>query len=141
VIASLNFPTRSESLAPDADEPLSALRARANAPKTPAALDRAGVLFAFESGGLEEPRDFIRHAARTVQHGLARDAALRALTLNAATMAGVADRLGSLEPGKMANVLVTEGDLFDEKMTIRHVFVDGRPVNLDVRPPPGNRRP
>ena len=40
--------------------------------------------------------------------------------------------MGSLEVGKIANVLVTEGDLFDEKMTIKHVFVEGRAVNLDV---------
>jgi imidazolonepropionase-like amidohydrolase len=75
-----------------------------------------------------------------VQNGLSRDAALKALTLQAATIAGAADRVGSLEVGKMANVLVTEGDLFDEKMTIKHVFVDGRPVNLDLPPQPGNRR-
>ena len=49
VIYSLNFPTRRPSLAPDADEPLSVLRERANAPKGPAVLDKAGVLFAFES--------------------------------------------------------------------------------------------
>ena len=49
VIYSLNFPKRAPSLAPDADEPLSVLRERANAPKGPAALDKAGLLFAFES--------------------------------------------------------------------------------------------
>lgn len=140
VILSLDYPRRSESLAPDADEPLSALRARANAPKAAAALAKGGVPFAFESGALGDPRDFIRNAARAVQNGLSRDDALRALTLQAATMAGAADRVGSLEVGKIANVLVTEGDLFDEKMTIKHVFVDGRAVNLDVAPASGNRR-
>jgi imidazolonepropionase-like amidohydrolase len=65
---------------------------------------------------------------------------LKALTLQAATIAGAAGRVGSLEVGKMANLLVTEGDLFDEKMTIKHVFVSGRPVNLDMPPPQGNRR-
>jgi imidazolonepropionase-like amidohydrolase len=75
-----------------------------------------------------------------VQNGLAREDALKALTLQAATIAGAADRLGSLEVGKAANVLVTSGDLFDEKMTIKHVFVDGRPVNLDLPPERNNRR-
>jgi imidazolonepropionase-like amidohydrolase len=140
VILSLDFPTRSISLAPDADEPLDTLRARANAPKVAAALDKAGIAFAFEAGALSEPKDFVKNAARTVQNGLSRDAALKALTLQAATIAGAADRVGSLEVGKMANVLVTEGDLFDEKMTIKHVFVDGRPVNLDLPSQPGNRR-
>jgi imidazolonepropionase-like amidohydrolase len=140
VIVGLDYPTRPQNLAPDADEPLSALRARANAPKVAAALDKAGVAFAFESGSLTEPKDFIKNAAKAVQNGLSRDAALKALTLQAATIAGAAGRVGSLEAGKMANLLITEGDLFDEKMTIKHVFVSGRPVNLDVPQPQGNRR-
>ena len=140
VIFSLNFPTKPETLAPDADEPLRTLRMRANTPKVPAALDKAGVVFAFESAGLSEPKDFIKNAAKTVQQGLSRDEALKALTIDAATIAGAADRLGSLEVGKVANLLVTEGDLFDEKMTIKHVLVDGRPVNLDIPNPRNNRR-
>jgi imidazolonepropionase-like amidohydrolase len=130
VIYSLNFPTRRTSLAPGADEPLSVLRDRAIAPKGPAALDKAGVLFAFESSGLSDPKDFLKNAQKTVASGLSKDAALRALTLNAATLAGAADRLGSLDRGKIANVLITEGDLFDDKAVIKHVFVNGRPVRL-----------
>jgi imidazolonepropionase-like amidohydrolase len=140
VIVSLNYPVRPQNLAPDADEPLSVLRTRSNAPKTPAALVKAGVPFAFASDGLDEPRDFIRNAAKTVQHGLSREEALKALTLQAATIAGAADRVGTLEPGKMANVLVTEGDLFDDKMQIKYVFVEGRPVNLDVPNTQSGRR-
>jgi imidazolonepropionase-like amidohydrolase len=55
---------------------------------------------------------------------------LKALTLNAATIAGAADRVGSIERGKIANLVVTDGDLFDEKSTIKHVFVGGRAVRL-----------
>jgi imidazolonepropionase-like amidohydrolase len=131
VIYSLNFPTRRLSLAPDADEPLSVLRERANAPKGPAALDKAGVLFAFESSGLSDPKDFLKNAQKTVANGLSRDAAIKALTINAATIAGAADRLGSLDKGKIANLIVAEGDLFDEKAKITHVFVNGRPVKLN----------
>lgn len=130
VIYSLNFPTRRPSLAPDADEPLSALRDRANAPKEPAALDKAGILFAFESSGLSDPRDFIKNAQKTVAAGLPKDAAIKALTMNAAAIAGAADRLGSLDTGKIANLIVTDGDLFDEKTAIKHVFVNGREVKL-----------
>jgi imidazolonepropionase-like amidohydrolase len=132
VILSLNYPARPQTLAPDADEPLQALRARANAPKTAAALEKAGVPFAFASAGLSDPKDFVKNAARAVEHGLSREAALRALTLGAATIAGAADRLGSLEAGKIANLIVTEGDLFDEKMAIKHVFVGGTSVALDA---------
>ncbi|OFW47245.1 MAG: hypothetical protein A3J29_18760 [Acidobacteria bacterium RIFCSPLOWO2_12_FULL_67_14b] len=131
VIYSLNFPTRPVSLAPDADEPLSVLRDRANAPKSPAALDKAGVLFAFESNGLVEAKDFLKNAQKTVAGGLSKESALKALTLNAATMAGAADRLGSLDRGKIANIVVTDGDLFEEKTAIKHVFVNGRSVKLN----------
>ncbi len=133
VIYSMNFPARRPSLAPDADESLSVLRDRANAPKGPALLDKAGILFAYESAGLAETKDFLKNAQKTVASGLSRDAAIKALTLNAATIAGAADRLGSLDKGKIANVIVTDGDLFDEKTAIKHVFVNGRPVTLPGR--------
>lgn len=139
VILSLNYPTRPQNLAPDADEPLRVLRDRADAPKTAAALAKAGVPFAFATAGLSEPRDFVKNAAKAVQSGLSREDALRALTLQAATIAGAADRLGSLEAGKIANVLITEGDLFDEKMQIKHVFVSGRRVNIEAAAPEGSK--
>ena len=135
VIYNVNYPTRSRSLPPDADEPLSVLRARANAPKVPAALQKAGVTFAFSSAGLRDPRDFVRNVARAVRKGLPADAALRALTADAAKIAGAADRLGTLEKGRIANLLVTEGDIFDNAMKVKHVFVDGRMVNVEEAPP------
>lgn len=138
VIYSLHYPERLKSLAPDADEPLREVRARANAPKTPGALQKAGILFAFESGGLEEPKDFVANAGKAVKAGLPAEAAIRALTINAATIAGAADRVGSLEKGKIANVIVTDGDLFGEKTAIKHVFIDGRPIRLE--PPAEPRR-
>ncbi len=140
VILSLNYPTRSESLAPDADEPLATLRARAQAPATAAALDKAGVPFAFASAGLDQPSDVVKNVAKAVQQGLARERALAALTLDAARMAGVADRMGSIEVGKLANLVVTSGDLFDEKSAVKHVFVHGWPVNLDPPRPRATRQ-
>jgi imidazolonepropionase-like amidohydrolase len=137
VIVSVDYPARSKSLPPDADEPLRVLRARANAPKTAAALEAAGVLFAFESGALKEPGDFVKNVGRAVKAGLSTDAAIRALTINAAKIAGVPNRLGSIEIGKIANLVVTDGDPFDEKTAIKHVFIDGRLVALDK----GDRRP
>jgi len=134
VIFSLNYPERSRALAPDADEPVRTLRARADAPKVPAALAKAGVPFAFESAGLTDPKDFVKNAAKAVKAGLAPDAAIRALTVGAATIAGVADRLGTIEKGKIANLVVTDGDLFEEKTKVTRVFVDGRPVSLEAAP-------
>jgi imidazolonepropionase-like amidohydrolase len=134
VIYNLNYPTRSRTLAPDADEAIEALRARAQAPKVPAALEKAGLVFAFSSAGLRESRDFVRNVGRAVKEGLSPEAAIRALTINAARIAGASDRVGSLEKGKIANVLVTEGDLFDERLRIKHVFVDGRMLAVEEAP-------
>jgi imidazolonepropionase-like amidohydrolase len=139
VLFSLNYPSRSRALAPEAEEPARELRLRARAPKTPAALATAGVPFAFTGAGLATPADFVRNVARAVREGLSEEAAIRALTLDAARIAGAADRLGSLEKGKIANVIVTSGDLFAEATRIRHVFVDGRIVNIDVTEAPSGR--
>jgi imidazolonepropionase-like amidohydrolase len=140
VIYSLNFPVRPRTLSPDADEPIETLRVRANAPKVPGELARAGVTFAFETAGLSDPKDFVRNAAKAVKAGLAEDAAIRALTIAAATIAGVGDRLGSIEKGKSANLIVTDGNLFDDKTKVTRVFVEGRAVALDAAAPaPGGR--
>jgi imidazolonepropionase-like amidohydrolase len=139
VIYNLNYPVRSRLLPPDADEPLRELRARARAPKVPADLDKAGIVFAFSSVGIREPRDFVRNAARAVKEGLSADAAIRALTINAAKIAGADSRLGSLEKGKIANVIVADGDLFEERTRVRHVFIDGVKVDIDDTPPPSGR--
>ena len=140
VIYNVNYPTRSRALPPDADETIAALRARANAPRVPAALNKAGVTFGFSGAGLREPRDFVRNVGRAVKEGLPADAALRALTADAAKVAGAGDRLGTLEKGRIANVLVTEGDLFDERMKVKHVFVDGRLIHPEDAPAPPERR-
>jgi len=134
VIYSLNYPQRPRALAPDADEPMTALRDRAGAPKTPGGLAKAGVTFAFSSAGLTDPKDFIKNAVKAVKAGLAEDAAIRALTMSAAMMAGVGDRLGSIEKGKAANLVVTDGNLFDEKTKITRVFVEGRSIALETAP-------
>jgi len=91
-----------------------------------------GVTSAFESAGLTDPKDFVRNAAKAVKAGLSADAALRAMTIGAAAIAGVADRLGSIERGKTANLIVTDGDLFDEKTKITRVFVEGRSIAIDL---------
>ena len=126
----------------DADTPVRITRMRQNAAKVPAALEKAGIPFAFTVGGLQSPAEFVRSVARTVKEGgLAEDSALKALTINAARLAGAAERLGTIEKGKMANVIVTDGNLFDASR-IRHVFVAGWPVDIEVaaQPPAGRGR-
>ena len=74
---------------------------------------------------------FRKNLRLALDRGLTERDALAALTTIPARLCGVADRLGTIEKGKIANLLVTEGDIFDNGR-IRHVFIDGRPVEIDV---------
>jgi imidazolonepropionase-like amidohydrolase len=75
-----------------------------------------------------------------VDAGLSAERALRAFTLDAAGILGVGDRLGSIEPGKIANLVVTDGDLWDEKTKVKMVFVDGRRFEVREAPQPERER-
>lgn len=126
VLLSLNFPKRTASASPDADpESMDTLRFRAEVPKTAGRLAAAGVKFAFQSGGATAA-DYFSNAGKSVENGLSRDAAIRAMTLGAAEMLGVDNRLGSVEAGKIANLVVMKGDIFGRDRFASHVFVDGK---------------
>jgi len=138
VLLSLNFPKRTSAQVPEADpDPLRVLRERVDAPKTAARLASAGVRFAFQSGQMTNIADFLPNALKAIDNGLARDEALRALTIRPAEFFGVADRLGSIEAGKIANLIVTRGDLFNKDTRITQVFIDGRPIELRPATPAG----
>ena len=110
----------------DQGDPLRTLRFRDRAPSTPAKLNAAGVKFAFASEGTGNPKDVLRNVAKSIAAGLPADVALRALTLGAAEILGVADRIGSVEPGKIANLVVTDGDIFADATNVKWIFVDGK---------------
>ncbi len=131
VLVALDWPAAAKDPDPDAHETMRALRLRARAPETPAALREAGVRFAFATEALDDPAGALEAVKKAVDAGLARDAAVRALTLDAAAIYGVDDRLGSLDPGKIANLLVTAGELFTEGVLLDRVVVDGRIFDLD----------
>ena len=138
VLLSLNFPRRAAAASPEADaEPLRVLRERVEAPKTAGRLAAAGVRFAFQSGGMTTMNDFLANAARAVEAGLSRDDAVRALTLRPAEILGVANQLGSVEVGKIANLTVTRGDLFARERRVTHLFIDGRQIELRPVATPG----
>lgn len=139
VILSVDFPKRAADLPEDEDETLRVLRERAETPSGAARLERAGVKFALTAGTLR-PQDFIPNVQKAVQAGLSKDAAVRALTKSAAEILGVAEQLGTIEPGKIANLVVMSGDLFEKDTKIRHVFIDGIEVELK-KPDPTPRRP
>jgi imidazolonepropionase-like amidohydrolase len=126
VLVNAKWPEVEKDADPEDRPTLRELRFRDRAPSAPAALAKANVKFAFYSGGLTTPKDVLKAAKKSIDAGLSADAALRALTLSAAEIYGVSDRMGSIEVGKIANLVVTDGDLFDEKTKIKMVFVDGR---------------
>jgi len=129
VILSVDFPRRAADLPDDEDETLRVLRQRAEAPKGAGKLAQAGVKFAFTSGSLR-PQDFIANVQKAVENGLSKDEALRALTVNAAEIFGAGDQLGTIEVGKIANLVVASGDLLAKDTKVRHVFIDGEQIEL-----------
>jgi imidazolonepropionase-like amidohydrolase len=101
--------------------------------KTPAQLQKAGVLFALnDEHGESRYRNLPFNAGTAASYGLTKEQALQAITLNSARILGVDDKTGSLEVGKDANIVVSEGDLLDMRTSIIvHAFIQGREVSLD----------
>jgi len=105
------------------------LRQRAETPRGAGKHAQAGVKFAFTSGSLR-PQDFIANVQKAVENGLSKDEALRALTINAAEIFGASDQLGTIEGGKIANLVVASGDILAKETKVRHVFIDGEQIEL-----------
>jgi imidazolonepropionase-like amidohydrolase len=109
--------------------------------RNPGELVEAGVSIAFASGagggfgpsGPHGSRTVPYEAAAAVAYGLPEKEALRAVTLNAAEMLGVGDRLGSIEPGKVGNLIVTDGNPLEIRTRIEHVVIAGREVSTENR--------
>jgi imidazolonepropionase-like amidohydrolase len=134
VLLSLDLPKRTTAALPEADpEPLRVLRERVEAQQTAGKLAKAGVRFAFESGSLTNMSELMANAGKTIENGLSATDAVRAFTIWPAEILGVQNQLGSIEVGKIANLTIVRGELFDRNSRVTYVFIDGRPV--DLRPP------
>ena len=96
-------------------------------------LSKAGVLFAFSSGVYDNVRLVPFQAAMSVAWGLNRDEAIKALTVNAARIFGVDRAVGTIEAGKIANLVVVNGDPLEIRSQIRHVVIAGRDVPLESK--------
>src|SRR5437764_14099187 len=130
IILPLDFPKP-----PEIERPAQALEVELDelqhwdrAPSNPARLAEAGIPFAFTTQKLEKPeKDFWSHIRLAIRRGLNKDAALAALTSTPAEMFGLSDRLGTIAPGRIANLVVTNGDIFsDEGTKVLTAWIDGR---------------
>jgi imidazolonepropionase-like amidohydrolase len=101
--------------------------------RMPAELNKRGVKIAFASYDAHQVRNLQYAAGYAVSFGLPYDEALKAITLNPAEIWGVADKLGSLDAGKTANVVVADGDPLDLKTDVKYLFIAGREVPLTSR--------
>jgi imidazolonepropionase-like amidohydrolase len=100
----------------------------------PAKLQQAGVRFCISTGDSgPEVRNLAQYAGMAAAFGLSKDDAVKSVTLYPAQILNVADRLGSIEPGKMANLVVTDGDLLEIRSRIVYLYIDGRSVVLSSR--------
>jgi len=100
--------------------------------KTAAALQKAGVLFAISDDDAQtRGRNLPFNAGTAAAYGLTKEEALAAISLNAAKIMGVADKAGSIEVGKDANIVVSEGDLLDMRTSnVTDAFIQGRKIDL-----------
>jgi len=138
VILPVNFPE-----APKVETPEEALAVTLEdlshweaAPGNPKWLDDAGVTFAFTSSQLKNPTDFMARIRKALDSGLSKDTALAALTLYPARMLGVEQKLGTIDVGKLGNLVVTNGELFGEQTKISDVWIAGK--NYEISEPAGS---
>ena len=99
----------------------------------PSELNAAGIQFAFSSFGTSFSRRLPQYAGTAVGYGLSHDEALKAVMLNAAQIFGLGDRLGTIEPGKLANLIVTNGDPLEIQTEVRYLFIKGQLTSTDNR--------
>lgn len=136
VILPLDFPQ-----APAVEDPEEAIGVNLDvlqhwdlAPENPARLKKAGIRFVLTTDLLKSKSDFPKRLRKAIERGLNEGDALSALTAGPASLLGVDDRLGTLERGKLAHVLVVEGKLFEEDATLREVWVDGVRFEIEKKP-------
>jgi imidazolonepropionase-like amidohydrolase len=93
-------------------------------------LHKAGVKFAFSTGSASDVRLLPYHAGTAAAYGLPKEEALKAITLYPAQIFGVDKLVGSIETGKIANLVVTDGDILEFRTKVKQIFINGRPVDL-----------
>jgi imidazolonepropionase-like amidohydrolase len=126
VLVSLNWPEEEKDRDPESDTPFRTLYHRQMAPTTPVALAEAEIPFAFYSDGLATTSEIFEGVRAAIDAGLSHEDALAALSVDAAAIFGVSDRLGSIEEGKIANLVLATDWPWADDVEVAAVFVDGR---------------
>lgn len=129
VLLSVNYLSPPERDEVRNEESLRSIRDRQESPGAASLLARKNVKFALVSAGASGEA-FMKGIRRVIEQGLSERDALRAVTLTPAEIFGVERQVGSLERGKIANVVVTEKPIFDMDMRVRHLFIDGRLIRV-----------
>ena len=129
VLVSVKWPVAPSSKEDREDQPLRIIRDRQLAPTTPSVLVKSGVSFALVSGA-GKAGDFLPGIRKAIENGLSADDALRATTLWPARIFGVDRQLGSLDRGKIANVVISDKPIFEKDAKVKRVLVDGREIRL-----------
>ena len=127
-IVPINLP-KAPKMPSDADwerVSLDQLRAWDWAPENPVLLQKNGLEIALTTHGIKDKKTFRENLAKVIERGLSKRDALAALTTTPARLTGAADQLGTVEAGKLANLVVVEGDYFDPKAKIKGVWIEGR---------------
>jgi imidazolonepropionase-like amidohydrolase len=129
LLVSIKWPTAPTSKEDRDEQPLRVIRDRQLAPTTPAVLAKNGVLFALVSAA-GKTGDYVPGIRKAIENGLSADDALKATTINPAKIVGIDRQLGSLDRGKIANLVITDKPIFDKESKIKRIFVDGREMKL-----------
>src|SRR5262249_28134443 len=129
VLVSVKWPAAPANKDDREDQPLRIIRDRQLAPTTPSVLVKSGVAFALVSGAAKT-MEFIPEIGKAIENGLSEDEALRAVTISPARIFGVDRQLGTLEKGKIANVVITDKPIFAKEAKVKRVFIDGREEKL-----------
>ncbi len=139
LILPLAFPKPPNVATPEAaqDATLESLLHWDIAPENPARVDAAGIRFALTTDGLTSEKDFLKSLRKAVERGLSQSSALRALTVTPAQMLGVENQLGTLQAGRLASFVVTDGDLFEKDSKIVETWVDG--LRFEHSPEPARK--
>jgi imidazolonepropionase-like amidohydrolase len=134
-------PVRLDDDAEWMEVPLERLRRFDRSPSNPKWLRDAGASFSLTTAGLDEVDDFARRVREAIARGLSKDDALAAVTVVSARQLGFGDRLGSLETGRIANIVVETGEPFAESTRAAEIWIDGKRIEIPERKTASGGRP